>query len=235
MKNFLLAFLFLALAAHSQTTYKYAVIAEKFSFQRESNQYGLNILTKMFFQKLGYETYVEGEIMPEDLVNQNCNRLIVDVLEENSLLNTKVYVVIKDCRNNVIYTSAKGSSKEKKYQTAYTEALREALKSIEGAKLAPLKAEAVAVSPPKSQIQSANPSLEDSSPELFTAQATETGYQLIDLTPKVILRISATSDPKVFIASDEQSVGVWLQRGHVWVYEYYNGKKLQTKTMNIKF
>jgi hypothetical protein len=47
------------------------------------------------------------------------------------MFKTKLGVELKNCNDQVVYTSEMGESREKEYQRAYNEALRDAFKSIE--------------------------------------------------------------------------------------------------------
>ena len=112
-------------------TYKYAIVPSKFSFLKEKDQYRLNTLTKMFMEKYGFVTFFDTDILPVEVAEYNCNTIFVDVQNVSSLLSTKMIVVLKDCRNTILLTSVQGKSKEKEYHSAYNQALREALNSLD--------------------------------------------------------------------------------------------------------
>jgi len=111
--------------------YKYIIVPNTFVFLKEADQYQLNSLTKFLFEKYNFEALMEDEIKPSDLEKNTCLSLKANVLKESSLLNTKLTIILKNCRNEVIYTSVRGESREKKYKTAYNKALRAAFKSFE--------------------------------------------------------------------------------------------------------
>jgi hypothetical protein len=69
------------------------------------------------------------------------------------------------------------------------------------------------------------------------AQPTATGYQLVDLTPKIAMWLWKTSLPNVFRAETTGGVkdGVVLKKGDTWYFEYYDGDKLMGQELNIKF
>lgn len=135
MKNILsIVFVFLglqSLAAQDLDSYKYILIPEEYDFLQEPNQYQLNELTKFLFIKSGFDAYLEGEELPEDLPANPCTGLTADVQKEQGLFVTKLYVILINCNNETVYTSAIGSSREKDYKTSYHAALRDAFKSIE--------------------------------------------------------------------------------------------------------
>lgn len=115
----------------SLNDYKYVVVPEKFDFLKEADQYRLNSLTKFLFEKYNFEALKEGEIFPSDYGKNNCLGLKADVLNNSNMFKTKLSVQLKNCKNEVIYTSREGESREKNYKIAYNEALRNAFKSIE--------------------------------------------------------------------------------------------------------
>ncbi|NDV16458.1 hypothetical protein GO009_10510 [Muricauda sp. TY007] len=70
---------------------------------------------------------------------------------------------------------------------------------------------------------------------LLYAQPTENGYQLVDRTPKVVLRLEATSMENVFMTDFQGNNAVVFQKDGKWLLEYSeNGKKVQEE-LNIKF
>jgi len=111
-------------------SYKYVLVPSSFEFLKEPNQYQLNELTKFLFEKNGFEAYLEDEELPMELSQNRCKALIANVKNNSGLFSTKLVVVLKDCKNNQLFISEEGSSREKVYKTAYQEALRNAFESI---------------------------------------------------------------------------------------------------------
>ena len=110
--------------AQNINDYKYALVPAKFSFFKEDNMYNLNLLTKMYMQKYDFEAYYDNEKYPMDLANNNCSKIFIDVVDNSNMFTTKLKVVIKDCKNNILISSEEGASREKEYKVAYNEALR---------------------------------------------------------------------------------------------------------------
>lgn len=129
---FLLSLIF-TLSSYGQdlNKYTYVVVPEKFSFLKETDQYQLNSLTKFLFEKNGFEAFIEGEEAYLKLSPERCDGLYADVTSDSGLFRTRLNVTLKDCRNQPVFVSREGVSREKDYKTAYQEALREAFKSIE--------------------------------------------------------------------------------------------------------
>lgn len=111
--------------------YKYVIVPTKYDFLKESNQYQLNALTQFLFNKYGFETLMEGDEYPEDLVRNRCLALRSNVTKDAGLFKTKLLITLKGCNDQVVFTSQLGESREKEYNKAYTEAIRNAFKSFE--------------------------------------------------------------------------------------------------------
>tara|TARA_R110002050_G_scaffold300769_1_gene472386 strand:- start:13011 stop:13883 length:873 start_codon:yes stop_codon:yes gene_type:complete len=110
--------------------YKYVIVPTKYDFLKESNQYQLNALTKFLFNKYGFETLMEGDEYPDDLVRNRCLALRTNVTKGSGLFKTKLLVTLKGCNDQVVYTLEEGESREKDYKKAYAEAIRNAFKSF---------------------------------------------------------------------------------------------------------
>ncbi len=135
MKNifFLLLFIGTSIVTYSQNTinnYKYVLIPKKFDFVKEENKYQLNELTKFLFEREGF-VVVYGDEIPEEYAKNNCLGLKADVKSKAKFLSVKMIIELKDCKNNLIFTSDIGKSKEKDFKKGYQEGIRNAFKSIE--------------------------------------------------------------------------------------------------------
>ena len=132
MKNYILGFIFIlgiSFSGFSQDLgeYRYVKVPDKFEFQKSENQYKLNALTAFLFEKYGFEPIYK---MGVPAGTDPCSILEADVVNDSGLFTTKVYVTLTNCRRELVFTSQTGASKEKNYQKAYHEALREAFQSI---------------------------------------------------------------------------------------------------------
>lgn len=70
--------------------------------------------------------------------------------------------------------------------------------------------------------------------ENLFAQPIENGYQLIDKTPKVIMKIYNTSVKNVYSARVGDLQGVFLSKNNEWFFEYYQDDKLISQKINVK-
>ncbi|MGY5848176.1 hypothetical protein ACW6QP_12270 [Salegentibacter sp. HM20] len=135
MKKTLLVLIFLAVGynatAQDLNQYKYVVVPNSFEFSKEENQYQLNALAKFLFEKYGFETLMNNESKPTDLQRDNCLAMYADVKDESGLFVTKMTLILKDCYGKTIFTSKEGRSREKDFEPAWHEALRDAFTSLE--------------------------------------------------------------------------------------------------------
>lgn len=120
-----------AFAQSNLNNYKYVIVQKKYDFLKEANQYRLNELTAFLFNKYGFTTLMEGDSYPDDLVKNRCLALKSDVIKDSGLFKTKLNIELKDCNDQVVYTSEVGESREKDYEKSYNEALRNAFKSFD--------------------------------------------------------------------------------------------------------
>ena len=252
-KQFLLVLLFVVSYTYCQSVndYKAVVVPLNYNFLNGENQYRLNTLTKYNLEKAGFIAFYNKEAIPAEY-SDRCNLLYIDVVKESGFLTTKLYITMKDCNDKIIFQSTVGKSREKEYQVAYTEALNEAFQSIYDLQyrysvqtitknqsvtsetevrklvLAPeVNVETLVLSTPKII------SMTDAN--LLYAQATANGYQLIDSTPKVIMRVFLTSNKSCYIATKGDIQGVLLFKNNEWVFEYYKNDQLWSEAIAVKF
>ncbi|MGO4771035.1 hypothetical protein ACEN2I_05190 [Flavobacterium sp. W22_SRS_FK3] len=234
--------------SQSINDYKAVIVPIKFDFAKGVNPYRLSTMTKANLIKAGFEAFYENEQLPAEYANR-CDLLYADVKRDNAFLVTKLFVEFKDCYGKVVHTSETGKSKEKEFDTAYREALDMAFVSIYslnynysgktaittsgGASTVAVAAPAVAATSVSTQV--ATPVADVSDPNLLYAQPTENGYQLIDKTPKVVMKLLKTSRPDSFIAIKEGVQGTLNAKDNQWFFEYYQNDKLVSEKVSVKF
>ncbi len=263
MKKVLILFLLVSVTVFSQNLneYKYALIPAKFSFLKDSNMYNLNALTKMYMEKYGFETYLDNETYSNDFASTNCNKVFIDVFSNSNMFTTKLSVVIKDCKNNVLFISEEGKSNDKEFKVAYNLALRQAFDNfsvLKGHKFQPTEKSLGMIGEPsdvenhkenkfvkdeKALIKS-NPVMEDNGIEiaesdliisnLLVAETIKNGFLLIDSkTSTVVLKVYKTSDKNIFIAISNKINGVVIKKGKDNFIEYYKDNVLVTEKLNV--
>lgn len=83
------------------------------------------------------------------------------------------------------------------------------------------------------EVVSATPTDNDNS--LWYAQEIPNGFQLVDSSPKVRLRIYQTQKEGVYLARGEAHEGVVYEDQGSWYFDYYRDGKLVHRLLNIKF
>lgn len=242
----------LAFTASAQTDingYKYVLVPQRYDFLKSDNQYGLNSLTKVLLEGVGFSAFLADETLPADLAANKCNALKAEVTEKKKFLTTALTLVLKDCQGNVVYKSVEGKSSEKEWATAYSEALQNAFKSLNAANYkydstkapvfatpaGPAAPVAVAATATTAVVAAAVPAAVTENSNVLYAQANTNGFQLVDNTPKKVMSLLKTSQPDVFIADDGTSKGIVFRKNNEWYFECYKEEKLVSQKLNIKF
>ncbi|MCC9061821.1 hypothetical protein [Flavobacterium piscisymbiosum] len=245
--KFLLIALLTSVIGFSQSVndYKAVIVPLKYDFLKTENQYRLSTMTKANLLKAGFQAFYGNEQLPAEFADR-CDLLYVDVKRDNGFLVTKLFVEFKDCYGKVIYTSQVGKSKEKEYETAYRESLELAFVSINAlqykyngtrantVKTATASVPATVHTVAATAIVSA-PVADMTDPNLLYAQPTENGYQLIDKTPKVVMKLLKTSRPDSFIAIKDGIQGSLNAKDNQWFFEYYKNDQLVSEKVVVKF
>lgn len=242
---FVLVFSFCGFA---QNTDLYVSVPTRYEFQKKENEHQLNELTKFLLEKQGFKAFFENEPIEEALKNP-CNILKANILNESGMFTSKLQLALTDCAGKQVFISEIGKSREKEFKKAYQEALRNAFS--EGNKLANFKkeyktpstnlTENKTVSKPKTLETPAetitNVDNSVSNEPFLYAQPNELGFQLVDNTPKIILKIQKTSLPNVYTAQDiEGNQGLFFKNASDhYIFEYVKNGKLEHRKLNVKF
>jgi len=229
--------------AQNFNEYKYAMVPSKFSFLKEENAHNLNVLTKMYLQKYGFETYFNNEEAPDEFIQSNCNKIFVDVAESSNIFITKLKVTIKDCKGVVLATSDIGTSKEKEYRVAYIEALRMAFDNFSVLKSHQYQPNIKKVELSNQIVSEADKgSSQETTTEVLNRKlsvvTTENGFDLYSVESKLVLSAKVTSLKNVYIAVAGVEKGV-LVKGYdgLWYFEYYRegSKKLISENLIFNY
>ena len=114
--------------AQDLNNYKYVRVPEKFLFQKDENKYRLNELLAFLLEKEDFQALYKEPVPPGISA---CDILDADVQNESGLFKSKVFFTLKDCKNNIVFTSKTGVSRKKDFRDGFQEALRKAFKSLE--------------------------------------------------------------------------------------------------------
>jgi hypothetical protein len=227
----------IVLAQTSVNQYQYVIVPSQYTFLKVNDEFKLNTLTKLLLEKYGFKPFLNSEDLPQEIVDSNCDKLYADVISSGNFIRTKLTVVLKDCNKNIVYQSAIGTSKEKEYRVAYSQALRAAFKSFDVLHYhySPIQksSEIPKIEAVDSMSVVVNHSIDKE--EILYAQPNATGFQLVDATPKVIMKIFKTSNANTFTAIKGTIQGVLLSKDNSWFFEYYQDEKLVSEKVNVKF
>jgi len=246
-KILLLLVLFLTATAFSQNVndYEYVIVPTKFSFLKVDDKYRLNTNSRLLLQKYGFKSVFPSDSIPSEIANNNCKKLYFDLVEDNKFLITKIKIVLKDCREKLLFESDYGTSKEKELEIAYNKALREAGKSFDklNYKYNGKNELQVEVVKPISN-ENKLPIIQDKGVEIgesklistnqLVAETIENGFLLIDSTTStIVLKLFKTSNEAVFIATSKTINGVVIKKEKDSFFEYYKDKKLVSEKLNV--
>lgn len=241
MKKYIVLLLFscVAFAQKSVNDYQYVIVPTKFEFQKNENDYRLNTITKFNLEKFGFTALYSKENVSLNY-NDRCNYLTVDVKDMGGFLITKLQITFTDCNDNIIFTSQEGKSKEKDRRTAYTQALTEAFESVKALnykyngnkQILPTVVKSTSVQDKVVEVVKQEVKV---NPNQLFAQAISNGFQLVDTTPRVILKMFKTSQPDYYTAVSDAKNGVVFKKNDEWFFEYYENDKLISEKLDIKF
>ncbi|KIX21376.1 hypothetical protein SY27_06565 [Flavobacterium sp. 316] len=244
--------LFFSFFLEAQEKYKYVIVPSQFSFFKEADKYNLNSLTKSFFETEGFIVFYDTDI-PDHLLNDRCEMLYADVLENNKLFTTNLNVNIKDCANKIIAESVIGTSRDKDFQRAYTIALRNALTSLRGKlnfantyvksqnKTQEIKEAKNIIKSEKynnSDLIVDNQTIKNDKKEFdekLTAIETASGYKLLNSKGLEIMVLGNTSVDNVFFAYRDRVQGILIRKINDWYFDYYEKGVLVSKKIDIAF
>ncbi|OYX80918.1 MAG: hypothetical protein B7Y83_17890 [Flavobacteriales bacterium 32-34-25] len=238
--------------AQSLNDYKTVIVPLKFEFLKSENQYRISTLSKFNLNKVGFDVYYSNQVVPNEI--NRCAVLNYDIVKDNAFLVTKLYITFKDCYGKIVYQSELGTSREKEFQLAYTDALNKAFTSLyeleyqynggtnvaldekpeKKEKLEKVEKQEIAEKVEKTE--QAIPSVVIDPNELLFAQPLAGGnYQLIDSKPSVVIKLYKTSDANSFLAQKGNQQGVLIKKENQWFFEYYQNDQLVSEKINVKF
>ncbi len=221
--------------------YKYVSVPDRFDFLKTSDQYQLSSLTQFLLTKNGFTVLESIENYPSDLAANSCLLLDVNVEKIKGFLKTKLEVQFINCKKEVVFRSAIGTSKEKDFKTAYHQAIRAAFDSMEVLNYNYEASAAIDISAPieTSKPVLPKPSIQTPSAPVVVASvdpvdspelpnktlivSTAYGYDITDANGRVLFSIHPTMEEGIFII--DKLPGIAYKRGKRWVREYVLEKK----------
>lgn len=220
------------IAQASLNDYNMAIIPAKFEFQKEDNQYRINSTIKAFLKQKGFQAYLSNDVLPEGFMDYNCNKVFVNAVEESSMFKTAIKIEFKDCRNNLLFATDFGETREKEYGKAYNEALLLSLKSFDKAKY---KYSGKTYEEEEVEARlSATDKVEVSVASVKT-EKNEISVKVFNTSTKEELVLYKTSKQDVFLCNRNGKNGVVLAKGGVWFFESIENEKVASDKLDIKF
>ncbi len=220
--------------------YKYVVVPTQFEFQKQAGQYQLNGLTRFLLEKYGFKAYLEGEV-PDELLTNPCDGLKATVKDESGMLTTKVKVVLTDCRNNVVFETKEGKTKEKDYSKSFNLAIRDAFEDIEELNYtydgttttAPVAPVAVAATTAEVKVDANKPKDTIDSKEALTVKMVGAmNYEVYDAAGNLKMTLLYTPKNDVYLVKGEDAIVYKNEKG-LWVYFVSNGMNMTAKGLQI--
>jgi hypothetical protein len=221
--------------AQSVNDYEYVIVPSRFDFSNKKDEFRLNTLTKLLLEKYGFKAFLDSDAQPDAIVDSNCKKLFADAESKGSLFKTKIRIILKDCKGRVLFTSDEGVSIEKDWAKAYNQAIRLAFESFStlNYKYKPANAK-ISTAQPVQQTAVLDEKFETTSQTLF-AQPAANGFQLVDTTPKVVMKLFRTSDANRFTAVKGEQQGDLIARNGKWFFEYFKNDQLVSEVVDVKF
>lgn len=229
MKKYIVLFLLFSAVGFAQNLnhYQYALVPSKFSFLKEENMYNLNVLSKLYMQKYGFETYLDNETYSTSFASDNCNKVFIDVVNNSNLFTTKLSIIVKDCKNTILFKSEEGKSNEKEFKVAYTMALRQAFDNFSVLKSHKFMEEKETII----RHQQDNEGLL----YILFPKIIKNGYELYQSKSKLIFTILKTKTENVFIAYKNNIHGIIYLKNKEWFFDYYKDEVLISEQIDIDF
>ena len=255
LKKLLFSFLFLfTVISYGQKlnieNYQFVIVADKFDFVKNVDQYQTSSLTKFLFKKKGFKVFLSNEKYPDELINNKCLALFVSVKNESSMFSIKNSIEVKDCFNTTVYSSKVGKSLHKEYKKGYHDAIRKAFNTMtdfvynynatlpkskteikkqteELEKSKPIQKDIITVIDKKESSNTINVS------NLLTAKNTNRGYALFNTKDKLVFKLLKTELTDVFIIEGKN--GIFYKKNNIWKADYYNKGLFISKDYRLKF
>ena len=212
--------------------YKYVSVPNRFDFMKSSDQFQISSLAKFLLTKNKFTVLENLEKYPADLAANKCLLLNLNVEQIKGFLKTKLEVQFLNCKNQVVFKSDIGMSREKDFKTAYHQALRAAFSSVSEANYKfnetvdkvstnekPISVKR-AVSTPMQATDLPSPKLTS---EILMTQ-TSHGFDIKDADGILVYSLYQTMLDGIYII--DKLPGIVYKRGNRFVREYISNQKI---------
>lgn len=227
--------------AQNETKRTMVIVPKRFEFQKKENQHRINSLVAHLLEKNGYQPLWEDKLHEMNIENP-CENLRIKVLNKSSILTTKVNFELIDCKNQVVFTSEEGKSREKDFTKSYGEALRNAFGSLKkfsyknSYQNQEKSALPIAISSENTP-KITNSTKNDTQKELLTAHNAGEYILLLDNQKNTIFTLQKTPIPHTYIANrNDKKVGLLrLESENSYIFEYQEDNSTQKVTYFVDF
>lgn len=212
--------------------YKYVSVPNRFDFMKSSDQFQISSLAKFLLTKNKFTVLENLEKYPADLAANQCLLLNLNVEQIKGFLKTKLEVQFLNCKNQVVFKSDIGMSREKDFKTAYHQALRAAFSSVSEANYKfnetvdkvstnekPISVKRAVPTP----MQATDLSSSKLTSEILMTQ-TSHGFDIRDADGIVVYSLYQTMSDGIYII--DKLPGIVYKRGNRFVREYISNQKI---------
>ena len=212
--------------------YKYVSVPNRFDFMKSSDQFQISSLAKFLLTKNKFTVLENLEKYPADLAANQCLLLNLNVEQIKGFLKTKLEVQFLNCKNQVVFKSDIGMSREKDFKTAYHQALRAAFSSVSEANYKfnekvdkdstdekPISVKHALSTP----MQVTDLSSSKLTSEILMTQ-TSHGFDIRDADGIVLYSLYQTMSDGIYII--DKLPGIVYKRGNRFVREYISNQKI---------
>jgi hypothetical protein len=212
--------------------YKYVSVPNRFDFMKSSDQFQISSLAKFLLTKNKFTVIEDLEKYPADLAANQCLLLNLNVEQIKGFLKTKLEVQFLNCKNQVVFKSDIGMSREKDFKTAYHQALRAAFNSVSEANYkfnetvdtVSTNEKPISVKPAVSTpMQATDLSSSKLTSEILMTQ-TSYGFDIKDADGIVVYSLYQTMSDGIYII--DRLPGIVYKRGNRFVREYISNQKI---------
>ncbi|WP_396635502.1 hypothetical protein [Maribacter sp. R77961] len=110
--------------------YKYIIVPKKFDVFKETNAHKTSTLVKYLLDQKGFPV-IYDDALPDELNKNRCLGLLVSLVDDSSMFATKTIITFEDCEGELVFKTLQGKSRSKVYKEAYTEAIKESMRSFD--------------------------------------------------------------------------------------------------------
>lgn len=212
--------------------YKYVSVPNRFDFMKSSDQFQISSLAKFLLTKNKFTVLEDLEKYPADLAANQCLLLNLNVEQIKGFLKTKLEVQFLNCKNQVVFKSDIGMSREKDFKAAYHQALRAAFSSVSEANYkfnetfdtVSTNENPISVKPAVSTpMQATDLSSSKLTSEILMTQ-TSYGFDIKDADGIVVYSLYQTMSDGIYII--DKLPGIVYKRGNRFVREYISNQKI---------